>query len=142
MGKKELLANLLYHSGLWRPVWRLHPNGLVILNYHRIRQDRATGHCLLDEDVCGPTQSAFERQVKWLKAHFELLSESELLDVVRHGAGFRNRFAAITFDDGYRDNYDLALPVLDTHAVPAIFLSVPLSSRSGSWAGGTRSPTS
>jgi peptidoglycan/xylan/chitin deacetylase (PgdA/CDA1 family) len=125
MSKKELLANLLYHSGLWRPVWRLRPNGLVILNYHRIRQDRTTGHYLLDEDVYGPTQSAFEWQVKWLKEHFELLSESELLDVVRNGAGFRNRFAAITFDDGYRDNYDLALPVLVAHAVPAIFFVCP-----------------
>jgi peptidoglycan/xylan/chitin deacetylase (PgdA/CDA1 family) len=63
--------------------------------------------------------------VKWLNAHFEVLSESELLDVVGRGGGFRNRFAAITFDDGYRDNYDLALPVLDAHAVPAIFFVCP-----------------
>jgi hypothetical protein len=51
MGKKELLANLLYHSGLWRPVSRLRPNGLVILNYHRIRQDHTTEPCLLDDAI-------------------------------------------------------------------------------------------
>ena len=125
MGKKELLANLLYHSGLWRPVSRLRPNGLVILNYHRIRQDHTTEPCLLDDGVFGPTQSAFERQVKWLKANFEVLPEAELLNVVRHTERFRSRFAAITFDDGYRDNYDLALPILNAHAVPAIFFVCP-----------------
>jgi peptidoglycan/xylan/chitin deacetylase (PgdA/CDA1 family) len=125
MGKKELLANLLYHSGLWRPVLGLRPNGLVILNYHRIRQDHTIEPCLLDEGVFGPTQSAFERQVKWLKAHFEVLSECELLDVVRQTGRFGSRFAAITFDDGYRDNYDLAYPVLRAHAVPAIFFVCP-----------------
>jgi peptidoglycan/xylan/chitin deacetylase (PgdA/CDA1 family) len=124
MGKKELLANLLYHSGLWRPVARLLPKGLVVLNYHRIRADRPAEPCLLDEGVFGPTQSVFERQVKWLKSNFEVLSESELLDVC--GAPeFRGRYAAITFDDGYRDNYDLAFPVLKAHAAPAIFFIVP-----------------
>jgi peptidoglycan/xylan/chitin deacetylase (PgdA/CDA1 family) len=125
MGKKELLANLLYHSGLWRPVskWRRH--GLVILNYHRIRPDHATEACPFDGGVFGPTQSTFERQVKWLKAHFEVLSESEVLGVVRGADGFRGRYAAITFDDGYRDNYDRALPVLNAHNTPAIFFICP-----------------
>jgi len=125
MGKKELLANLLYYSGLWRPVSGWRRNGLVILNYHRIRPDNPAEACPFDDGVFGPTQSAFERQVKWLRKHFEVLSESEVLDVVRGGGSFRNRFAAITFDDGYRDNYDLALPVLTAHRTPAIFFVCP-----------------
>ena len=125
MGKKELLANLLYHSGLWRFVSQRRRHGLVILNYHRIRPDHAAEPCQFDDGVFGPTQSAFERQVKWLKLNFDVLSESELLGIVRGADGFRGRFAAITFDDGYRDNFDLALPVLTAHNTPAIFFICP-----------------
>ena len=31
----------------------------------------------------------------------------------------------LSFDDGYRDNYDLAYPVLAVHAAPAIFFVCP-----------------
>ena len=125
MGKKELLANLLYHSGLWRFVSQRRRHGLVILNYHRIRPDHATEPCQFDDGVFGPMQSAFERQVKWLKLNFEVLSESELLGIVLGARPFSGRFAAITFDDGYRDNYDLALPVLNAHDTPALFFVCP-----------------
>jgi len=37
----------------------------------------------------------------------------------------RKRGVAITFDDGYRDNYELAYPVLRAHAAPAIFFLCP-----------------
>ena len=128
MGKKQFVANLLYYSGLWRPVSRLTAsggNGLVVLNYHRIRPDHQAEPLQFDEGVFGPDQSTFERQVKWLKRNFEVLAESELLDVIGNARPFRGRFAAITFDDGYRDNYDLAFPVLAAHRVPATFFICP-----------------
>jgi peptidoglycan/xylan/chitin deacetylase (PgdA/CDA1 family) len=125
MGKKELLAKLLYHSGFLQPFSRLQPPGLVVLNYHRIRPDQPEHHTPFDADVFGPTQRDFDRQVRWLKDHFQLLSESELLEVTRSPDRFRDRFAALTFDDGYRDNYDLALPVLRAAGAPAIFYICP-----------------
>jgi peptidoglycan/xylan/chitin deacetylase (PgdA/CDA1 family) len=135
MGKKEFLANLFYYSGLIYPASRLERNRIVILNYHRIRTPEVPGDSLLDEGVFGPTQSEFERQVKWLKQNFDLLSESELLNMVRKSDTHPGRYAAITFDDGYRDNYDLAYPVLSAHAAPAIFFVCPgiIESRRLGW---------
>jgi peptidoglycan/xylan/chitin deacetylase (PgdA/CDA1 family) len=124
MRKTELLADLLYHSGLLHPVSLCQPKAAVVLTYHRIRADRLVEESLLEDRVFGPTQSEFEEQIKWLKRNFDVLSESELLDTV-FASRYRGRYAAITFDDGYRDNYDLAYPVLRAHSLPAIFFVCP-----------------
>jgi peptidoglycan/xylan/chitin deacetylase (PgdA/CDA1 family) len=126
ISKKELLAKVLYHSGLLGAVSSLAPKGIVILTYHRIRPDTSTADAdLFDDALFGPTQSEFERQVRWLKQNFELLSEASLLSVLREGNACRRRYAAITFDDGYRDNYTLAYPVLRGYSTPAIFFICP-----------------
>lgn len=136
MGKKEFLANLLYHSGLIRPAARLETSRIIVLNYHRIRPAGVPIESLFDDGVFGPTQPEFERQVKWLKKNFDLITESELLKLVSTPGARRNRYAAITFDDGYRDNYDLAWPVLRAQSAPAIFFICPgliESGRLGWW---------
>lgn len=124
MSKTELLADVLYHSGLLRPVSLCQPKAAVVLTYHRIRPDGCPEESLLEDLVFGPTQSEFEEQMKWLKRNFEVLSESELLETL-FASTYRGRYAAITFDDGYRDNYDLAYPVLRVHSLPAIFFVCP-----------------
>jgi peptidoglycan/xylan/chitin deacetylase (PgdA/CDA1 family) len=48
---------------------------------------------------------------------YEWVSISEAL--ARRGGRHRSRFACLTFDDGYRDNYDLAFPLLYDLGVPA-----------------------
>jgi len=73
MSKKELLAKALFRSGLLQPIAALLPKGLIVLCYHRIRPDIESGEYLFDEGVLGPYQSEFERQVKWLKANFDVL---------------------------------------------------------------------
>ena len=135
MGKKEFLANLLYHSGLIHTAARLEHSRIVVLNYHRIRPAGAPIESPFDDGVFGPTQPEFERQITWLKKNFDLVTESELLELVNISGARRGRYAAITFDDGYRDNYDLAWPVLCSHSVPAIFFICPglMESRRLGW---------
>ncbi len=69
----------------------------------------------------GPTVSEFRAQLRWLKQRTRILSEDELLDFVTTERRLPCATSVVTFDDGYRDNYDLALPILHENRVPAIF---------------------
>jgi peptidoglycan/xylan/chitin deacetylase (PgdA/CDA1 family) len=124
MSKKSLLAHFLYHSGFLRGAASFREKGIVVITYHRIRPAGFPIPDGLDENVFGPDQSDFERQVKWLKQNLTVLSESELLEVIQNSR-VKEPCAVITFDDGYRDNYELAYPVLRAHRAPAIFFVCP-----------------
>jgi peptidoglycan/xylan/chitin deacetylase (PgdA/CDA1 family) len=91
---------------------------LVIFGYHRIRADERQTTPFADE-LYGPTIAEFERQMRWLLRHADILSEDALLRRL-NGVGRSRRLAAmVTFDDGYRDNYTLAFPVLQRLRIPA-----------------------
>src|SRR3974390_1368042 len=103
MSKKQILAEALFRTGLLQPIAGLLPKSLIILCYHRIRPDGQDVAHPFDDGVLGPSQSEFDRQVKWLKTNFDVLSESELLELIANRSTPK-RGMAITFDDGYRDN--------------------------------------
>lgn len=58
-----------------------------------------------------------------LERHFELVHLDDWLRRARRSSALPNRACALTFDDGWRDNYEFALPVLAKHGAPAtVFL--------------------
>ncbi|MCC6792493.1 MAG: polysaccharide deacetylase family protein [Thermomicrobiales bacterium] len=114
--KLDLAANALRWSGggavlRSTPVWQ----GMLVLNYHRIGNPDASP---FDRDVFSARQEAFDRQVAFLKRSFDVITPADITDARARGRG---RYVMITFDDGYRDNVELAFPVLSAHNVPATF---------------------
>lgn len=114
--KKTLLAHSLVGSGIeWflqrRGAWR----GLLVLNYHRIGSPAGS---LWDHDLWSGSAEEFDWQIGYLKQHFELIGPADLEHVK---ADPRGRHVLISFDDGYRDNYEVAFPVLKSHGVPGTF---------------------
>jgi len=66
-------------------------------------------------------QNDFERQIRFLAQHYTVISLMEFLETrLRHEA-LRPKTAIVTFDDGWRDNYLYAFPVLKKYGVPATF---------------------
>jgi peptidoglycan/xylan/chitin deacetylase (PgdA/CDA1 family) len=114
--KAELLRRLLSAPGL-RPLARhvLPWRGLLCLNYHRIGDGRCTP---FDRGLWSADEESFEAQVRFLKAEFDLVSPGDIPDLRRRGRG---RYVAVTFDDGFLDNYTAAFPILKAHGVPATF---------------------
>ncbi len=88
---------------------------ILALCYHRIG---APEENIADQEVVSATQDAFERQVRWLKRHCEIIGPGDLEAALAQKNG---RFALLTFDDGYRDNYQLAYPVLRQLSAGATF---------------------
>lgn len=125
INKRELLRRTLSAIGGMKvleslPVW----NGLLVLNYHRIGTPTDPR---FDEALWSATQDDFDRQVRLLKDSFDLIGVSELATALNDLKNGRrsplksSRFAMITFDDGYIDNYELAYPVLKANDATAVF---------------------
>jgi peptidoglycan/xylan/chitin deacetylase (PgdA/CDA1 family) len=87
---------------------------LTVLTFHRVLPKP---HPLYPE---WSTQKEFQRKIRWLKSCAEIVPLAEGIAQVRSGNATRP-LAAITFDDGYRDNLDFALPVLRAENVQSTF---------------------
>ena len=66
------------------------------------------------------TRERFDELCGWLKAWFQVLPLSDAAALLRQGTLPRGALS-ITFDDGYADNHDVALPVLQRHGLNATF---------------------
>src|SRR5438132_2394821 len=122
---KALLGQALVRGGFWQRRLRTwaERNAVVILTYHRVT-DKWDETLDYSQPGMVVTASTFERQVAILKEHFEVVTLGALLaDGTSAGQRTRPR-CVITFDDGWRDNYDQAFPILRRHNLPAtVFLA-------------------
>jgi tetratricopeptide (TPR) repeat protein len=123
--KKELLADILFNFNLVNLFKRLPlRNKLIVLNYHRVRPNGSLITTAFDDGVYTTNMDEFNLQIKWLKNNTLILSERELVDCYQDGIFIPPKTSVpcvmITFDDGYRDNYTLAYPILKYYEVPAI----------------------
>lgn len=105
-GLDRLCAPWLGGRGAIFVLHRAAPAGTPLLD-----PDHTTSADLLD-DVLGLTKAA----------GFDCVSLDELPDRLRSARGAR--FAAFTFDDGYRDNVATALPVFTAHQVPLCIYAI------------------
>jgi peptidoglycan/xylan/chitin deacetylase (PgdA/CDA1 family) len=99
---------------------RQHKGRLVILTFHRIRPDgeAAAGRPMRSLEV---TVSDFRRMLTWMRERYRPLS---LADWLEGGAPPECASFAVTFDDGWADNYEVAFPVLRELGIPAtVFVS-------------------
>lgn len=107
---KALIAQAAYSTGAYRWFFR---NKATVVLFHRV--DDA-----LEDDPISCTRSQFTAYCKFFKRYFDVIPFNELLDRLENGQDV-SRTLVITFDDGYRDNYEAAAPVLRELALPACF---------------------
>ena len=107
------LALAARRRGLW-PY-----GGLTVLLYHRVVEPSAIGE--LDADMIDATPEAFDEQMSYLRRTFHPVAVEEVLEASGGGRPLPPDSVLVTFDDGYRDNFENALPVLRRHGIKALF---------------------
>lgn len=109
----------------------LSPSGsrarLAILTYHRVLQEPDP----LQADE--PDARLFDRQMSWLAQNFHVLPLPDAVDRLRRGS-LPSRAVCVTFDDGYANNLEVALPILQRHGIAAtVFVAVDAVERGLMW---------
>lgn len=107
---KKRAAHILFESGLYRAFLR---DTAFIVLFHRVDSR-------LGPDALTCTEEEFEAYCRFLTEYFEVVSLGDLLSILKSGNGLSGE-VAITFDDGYRDNWQHARPVLKRYDAPATF---------------------
>ena len=111
---KDWVGRTIFASHLDAALLR---NAAVVVAFHRIAE---TGE---RDDGLTVSPRMFERHCRFFRRHFRVVALREIVEKLERGQPL-NRELAITFDDGYRDNFDRALPVLEKLSLPATFFVV------------------
>jgi peptidoglycan/xylan/chitin deacetylase (PgdA/CDA1 family) len=124
MNKRLLLARVLDTLGATRLVLGLRRAidvpWLPVVTFHRVLERGDHAAFLLDDGVVDAAPDEFERHVQTIRRYFQPIGIAELIAAF-DGEPLPKRPIVVTFDDGYRDNVEVALPILKRHDVKAVF---------------------
>jgi peptidoglycan/xylan/chitin deacetylase (PgdA/CDA1 family) len=91
---------------------------LLVLIFHRVM---ATHDPLLASE---PDADTFAAQMRLIAQNFNVLRLTDGIERLQ-GGRLPRRAVCVTFDDGYANNYDIALPILSAHGIPATVFVAP-----------------
>lgn len=117
---KTGMAWALHRTGADTRIGRLTGSGRqpLVIGYHRVVENFASAarHAI---PPMLTSRRMLERHLDWIGRRFRVVSLDDLGSGLECGEGFDTPVAAITFDDGYRDVYHQAFPLLKRKGLPA-----------------------
>lgn len=118
---KHCLTHAAAHLGPHR--FNAKGSSLWIMMYHRILPADDVRYTL-EEPGMIVEPDTFHMHLRELKKHFDIVRFSEWLDHIKNGHPLPKRCCVITFDDGWYDNLEFGLPLLQQENVPATLFAV------------------
>lgn len=126
-GRRQRLAAGTAQLGLVPLLRIMHNRGrspVVVLAYHRVVPCESFETYPLDVNLISATPREFEWQMSYLRNRMNPVSLSQVVASLDGGEPLPERAVAVTFDDGFRDTFEHAFPVLRRLGVPAtVFLT-------------------
>jgi peptidoglycan/xylan/chitin deacetylase (PgdA/CDA1 family) len=117
--KREFLARRMRDAGVLRLLERFGRRpGFLALTYHRIGTPADAPYYA---PIWAASPGAFREQMERLRDSYRVVTLDEAVALAEAGFDVKEPTALVTFDDGYRDNYEVALPILRELGVPAAF---------------------
>lgn len=131
--KRQIKNNLkkILSSPLGKPLMWPYRGKTTTLMYHRLI-NHAKEICPLHYNLClCVTTEQFNQQIRYISENYHCLDMDSFYQGL-HNNNLPNNSILVTFDDGYRDNITLGLPILKKYNVPAtIFVSTDFVERRG-----------
>lgn len=90
---------------------------LTVSNYHYIRKDFSSAY----PSIYGLTPTAFRAQLTALKEKGTFIHPNDLKDNMHEVLSSKTNYILITFDDGLKEQYTTAKPILEALNIPALF---------------------
>lgn len=114
---KQFASPVLDGLGIYdRQLRKMPASSWTIVMYHRVIDDAAADPFELGMCV---TRRHFREQLAYFRRRFSPIGMSEAVRRLARGEPLPDRALSITFDDGYLDNYTVALPVLKSFEMGA-----------------------
>lgn len=114
---KELIKKAVVSSRVLR-LFSASASGAILM-YHSVMEDPAQHIDSLGGII--HSRSQFRSQMELLARNYHPVSLEDLVRTLRAGDVLPKRSVVITFDDGYTDNYEVAMPILNEIGIPAVF---------------------
>lgn len=99
-----------------RELQKLSTSNWLIVMYHRVIADARLDPFSLGMCV---SHAHFDEQIGYLRREFSPIGMSQAISLLEQGRPLPDRAVSVTLDDGYLDNLEHALPVLERHGMPA-----------------------
>jgi peptidoglycan/xylan/chitin deacetylase (PgdA/CDA1 family) len=118
---KTMAAETLCRTGADRLWSGRAAQRVLVLGYHQVVQDARNAGPSIPAMVI--STAMLEKQLEWVGRHFRFVSLDELGQRLESREAGERPLAAVTFDDGYRDVYEQAFPLLQRMGIPgAVFV--------------------
>ncbi len=92
---------------------------VAILMYHSVMRDPQSQADTLGD--LGHSQESFRAQMELLSDHYHPISLDDAIRKIRADEDLPKRSVIVTFDDGYADNCEIAMPILNKVGIAATF---------------------
>jgi peptidoglycan/xylan/chitin deacetylase (PgdA/CDA1 family) len=107
-------------TGMLRLASQFAPDGAAILMYHSVRDEPERHANSIGAGIIHAT-SVFERQMEFVSRRFNPVTIDDIRLFLDGGKPLPRRAVAVTFDDGFEDNFEIAAPILSRFGIRATF---------------------
>ena len=120
----DLVKRALYRSGLLGLYHRVrNRRALTVVMFHRVLTEQDPRWASCDPDYTLEA-GLLDRCLAFFARHYNPVSVEDVLAARRDGRPLPDRALLVTFDDGWADNHDHALPRLRAAGMPALLFTV------------------
>jgi peptidoglycan/xylan/chitin deacetylase (PgdA/CDA1 family) len=109
---RAIIRGFLYWSGIWLVIRFRNHRKIVILMYHGVT----------DKPIINWTQvpaGRFEKQMRYLNRRYNPMRLRETVSILNGRQEACDYAAVITFDDGFKNNYTCAYPIMKHFEIPS-----------------------